>query len=98
MNASVSSTRAFSCLSFELGEEIITISDSYPLFLSLSFALMKITFSFTHGVHNQGGNRWSDWEYMKNTFPAVKFNAIFNAMSKANGKHTLYRLFSLVSC
>lgn len=38
---------------------------------------MKITFSFTHGVHNQGGNGWSDWEYMKNTFPAVKFNAIF---------------------
>lgn len=38
---------------------------------------MKITFSFTHGVHNQGGNGWSDWEYMKNTFPTVKFNAIF---------------------
>lgn len=37
MMASVSRNRAISsCLPFELGGEIITMSDSHPLFLSLN--------------------------------------------------------------
>lgn len=45
MTESVRGTRAFSCLLFELGEEIIAISDSHPLFLSLSSTFMKTNFS-----------------------------------------------------
>lgn len=56
MTLSVSRIRAFSCLLFALGDEIMIIPDSHLLFLFLSSALTKITFSFTCGVHNQGGN------------------------------------------
>lgn len=54
MIVSDSRTENLSCLSFELGEKVIPISVSN--ILTCSFAVMKITFCFKHGVRNQGGN------------------------------------------
>lgn len=57
MTVSDSRTGHFSFQLFESGKKNIPISDSnIP---SYSFAIMKITFCFDHGVHSQGGNGWS---------------------------------------